>query len=75
MMPMERFGEQLLGKFFDVNENGVMHCTAIRRPFLFLASSSLPDLTVCLSDCRWKYKGGEHPSWIRESVSGLEVHV
>ena len=38
-MSVEWFGKQLLGKFYDVDENDVMRHSAFRSPFLFLASS------------------------------------
>ena len=43
--------------------------------FLSLASSRLLYFVVRLSDCSRMYRGGERPSWIRESVLRLEVAI
>ena len=72
-MSTERFGKQLLGNLSDENESGVMHCTAWKAsPPLFVVSSNLLDLVTCLGSCRHKCRGGECPSWIRDSILGLK---
>lgn len=59
-MSTERFGKQLLGKFSDENESGMMHCTAWKAsPPLFIVPNSLLDLCYLLGQMqaqvkRWK---------------------
>lgn len=45
----------------------------VSKPLPLLASSSLLDLMVLLSNCRWKWRGKEHPPWNRKSTFGFKL--